>query len=132
MPEAPPKQTKVSISETSTGELWNEMKAGSASYEERVEFHRRLALPFACLVFALAGLPLGVSTTRGSRSMGLILSLILMLVYYLAFIGGTRIAGNAQFSPFLGAWLPNLGFALLGAFLLARSDREYENQLLSR
>src|SRR5204862_5353140 len=105
---------------------------GPASYEERVEFHQRFALPFACLVFTFAGLPLGVSTTRSSKSMGLVLSLILMLVYYLAFVGGTRIAGNAQFSPFLGAWLPNIAFAVLGIVLLARSNREYENQLLSR
>ena len=132
MPEAPPKQEKPATGEILTRTLWNGVKAGAATYEERVEFHRRLALPFACLVFTLAGLPLGVSTTRGSKSMGLILSLILMLVYYLAFIGGTRIAGNAQFSPFLGAWLPNLAFAMLGIILLARSDRESENVVLSR
>src|SRR5207244_11282704 len=111
---------------------WNDMQKGTATYEERVEFHRRLALPFACIVFTLAGLPLGVSTTRGSKSMGLVLSLILMLVYYLAFVGGTRIAGNAQFSPFLGAWLPHAAFAVLGIALLARADREFENQLLGR
>jgi LPS export ABC transporter permease LptF len=99
MPEAPSKESKITISEIATPILWDGMKAGTASYEERVQFHRRFALPFACLVFALAGLPLGVSTTRGSRSMGLILSLILMLIYYLAFIGGTRVAGNAQFEP---------------------------------
>jgi LPS export ABC transporter permease LptG len=89
-------------------------------------------LPFACLVFTLAGLPLGVSTTRSSKSMGLILSLILMLVYYLSFIGGTRIAGNAQFSPLLGAWLPNLAFAIVGIILIARSNREHDNPFLSR
>src|SRR5204862_569459 len=104
---------------------------GPASYEERVEFHQRFALPFACLVFTFAGLPLGVSTTRSSKSMGLILSLILMLVYYLAFVGGTRIAGNAQFSPLLGAWLPNFAFAALGITLIARSDREHENAFLN-
>jgi LPS export ABC transporter permease LptG/LPS export ABC transporter permease LptF len=131
MPEAPAKEEKASISEISTQTLWERMQAGAATYEERVQFHQRLALPFACLVFALAGLPLGVSTTRGSKSMGLILSLILVLVYYLAFIGGTRIAGNAQFSPFLGAWLPNLAFALLGVALIARSDREHENVVLN-
>src|SRR5262249_8500828 len=109
----------------------NNMKTGTATHEERVEFHRRFALPFACLVFSLAGLPLGVSTTRGSKSMGLVLSLILMLVYYLGFIGGTRIAGNAQFSPFLGAWLPNIAFAAVGVVLLARSAREHENVVLS-
>jgi LPS export ABC transporter permease LptG/LPS export ABC transporter permease LptF len=132
MPEAPPKQDRIVISEMSTANLWNEIKARTATHEQHVEFHRRLALPFACLVFALAGLPLGVSTTRGSKSMGLILSLILMLIYYLAFIGGTRVAGNAQFSPLLGAWLPNLAFAILGIVLITRSNRERENPVLNR
>jgi lipopolysaccharide export system permease protein len=132
MPDAPPKQDKIAISETPTATLWSAMKTGTADYEQRVEFHRRFALPFACLVFALAGLPLGVSTTRGSKSMGLVLSLILMLVYYLAFIGGTRIADNAQFSPFLGAWLPNLAFAVLGIILIARSNHEHENPVLNQ
>ncbi len=132
MPAAPAKQEKASPPEMATSAIWDHMRSGAATYEERVEFHRRLALPFACLVFTLAGLPLGVSTTRGSRSMGLVLSLILMLVYYLAFVGGTRIAGNAQFSPFWGAWLPNVAFGILGVILLARSDREYENPLVSR
>jgi LPS export ABC transporter permease LptG/LPS export ABC transporter permease LptF len=132
MPEAPPKPDRVVISEMPTSALWRAMRAGSATYEQRVEFHQRFALPFACLVFTLAGLPLGVSTTRSTKSMGLILSLILMLIYYLAFVGGTRIAGNAQFSPFLGAWGPNFVFAAFGMILVARSNREHENPLLSR
>src|SRR5215510_1670194 len=132
MPEAPPKPEKVSLTETDTRSIWNHMAGKTATYEERVDFHRRFALPFACLFFALVGLPLGVSTTRGGKSMGLVLSLILMLAYYLAFIGGTRIANNAQFSPFLGAWLPNLGFAALAVFLFIRSDHAYENRVLGQ
>src|SRR5438093_5868346 len=132
MPQASPKPDKASISEIPTRTIWDNIRAGTATSEQRVEFHRRLALPVACLVFAVAGLPLGVSTTRGTRSTGLVLSLILMLVYYLAFIGGTRIADNGQFSPWIGAWMPNFGFALLAVLLLARSDREYENVLLNR
>ncbi len=132
MPEAPPKPDKPAMMETGTRTIWDRMQADTATYEERVEFHRRLALPFACLFFALLGLPLGVSTSRGGKSMGLVLSLILMLAYYLAFIGGTRVANNAQFSPFLGAWLPNLGFAVLAVFLFRRSDHAYENRLLGQ
>jgi len=132
MPEAPAKQEKPSLAETSTRTIWEDLLANTATYEERVDFHRRLALPFACLIFALVGLPLGVSTTRGGKSMGLVLSLILMLAYYLAFIGGTRIANNAQFSPFFGAWLPNLGFAALAMFLFIRSDHAYENRTLGQ
>ena len=109
------------------------IRNGTATYEERVEFHRRIALPFACLAFALIGLPLGISTTRGSKSIGLVLSLVLMLVYYLGLRrSDTKIAGNAQFSPFLGAWIGTLPLRYSAAFMLARADYEGENRLLSR
>lgn len=123
-PQTPP------ITEASTRNLWQHMQAGKATYEERVEFHRRFALPFACIAFALVGLPLGVSTTRGSKSMGLVMSLVLMFLYYLAFVGGTRLASDANFSPFLGAWIPNVIFLIVGLVLMSRADREHENHVL--
>jgi len=123
-PPAPP------ISQASTLSLWNGMGAGTATYEERVEFHRRFALPFACIAFAVVGLPLGVSTTRGSKSMGLVLSFILMFLYYLAFMGGTKIASDANFSPFLGAWIPNIVFLSIGIYLMSRADIQRENYVL--
>jgi len=132
MPAAPPTPSKPSTTEMASRELWNRMSAGSATYEERVELHRRMALPFSCLAFALIGLPLGISTTRGSKSMGLVLSLILMLAYYLVFVLGTRIAANEQFSPFFGAWIGNIAFSALGIFMLTRADYEGENRLLAQ
>jgi LPS export ABC transporter permease LptG len=114
----------------STKTLWQRMQNRTATYAERVEFHQRFALPFACIAFVFVGLPLGVSTTRGSKSMGLVISLVLMFLYYLAFIGGTRLAGDANFSPFLGAWIPNFVFLLAGLFLMSRADREHENRVL--
>jgi len=136
MPESARLPERPSVSEATTTDLWNRMNSAGGPTEDRsqarLEFHRRIALPFACLSFAVIGLPLGVSTTRGSKSMGLVLSLILMLTYYLIFAGSTRIAGNAQFSPFLGAWIGNLGFAILGAVLLIRADYEGENRLMAR
>ena len=32
--------------------------AGEPTFAERVEWHRKLAIPFACLVFAAIGVPL--------------------------------------------------------------------------
>ncbi len=122
---------KPSMMETGSRYLWNGLWSGTATYEERVELHRRFALPFACLSFALIALPLGVSTTRGSKSMGLVLSLALMLAYYLVFALGTKIAGNAQFSPFFGAWFGNIFFAILGFVLLARANYDGENRFFA-
>jgi len=130
LPASPTGPQTSPVSETSTRDLWQRMRAGTATYEESTEFHRRLALPFACIAFALVGLPLGVSTTRGSKSMGLVMSLILMFIYYLAFVGGTRLAGDSHFSPLLGAWIPNTAFLLFGVFLMTRADREHENYAL--
>jgi len=131
MPGAARTPGRPAVEETSTRALWERIQARNATYEERVEFHSRIALPFACLALALVGLPLGVSTTRGSKSMGLVLSLTLMLVYYLLLIGGTRMAGAANLSPVLSAWLPNIGFVALGLFLLGRSDSAYENRVMA-
>jgi lipopolysaccharide export LptBFGC system permease protein LptF len=88
-------------------------------------------MPFACLAFALLALPLGVSTSRGGRSMGLVLSLMLMFAYYLAFVGGSRATIAGGVSPVLGAWLPNVVFTILGLILMARSDREHQNRVMA-
>ncbi|HEX4997238.1 MAG TPA: LPS export ABC transporter permease LptG [Terriglobia bacterium] len=123
--------THPTTSETPTRQLWNRMRASETPPEERTsfqsEFHRRLAIPCASLAFALIGLPLGVSTARGSKSVGLVLSLILMLAYYLAVIAGT---GNPNLPPALAAWAPNIVFAAFGLILLARSDQSRENRFL--
>ena len=54
-----------------------------------------------------------------------------MFAYYLSLIGGTRATSVGSFSPFLGAWLPNIAFFVLGIFLLARSDRQHENRVIA-
>ena len=103
-----------------SNELWTKVRNKTATLTEQVELHRRLALPFACLAFVLIGFPLGLSTRRGGRSTGLVISALLMLLYYMFFIGGTRIAGNAQMSPFIGTWGANLSFSIFGIILLIR------------
>jgi LPS export ABC transporter permease LptG/LPS export ABC transporter permease LptF len=119
------------VTETSTSELWARLRSGTATLEETVEFHQRLAMPFACFAFALVGLPLGVSTSRGGRSTGLVLSLFLMFTYYIALVGATRTTTGGNFLPFLAAWLPNIGFSILGIYLLSRADRQHENRIIT-
>jgi LPS export ABC transporter permease LptG/LPS export ABC transporter permease LptF len=124
-PKAPP------VEETPTRALWERVRTRTTSLEEAIEFHRRLALPFACFAFALLGLPLGISTNRGGRSTGLVLSLVLMFAYYITLFGGTRVTAEGSLPPVIGAWLPNIVFMTLGAFLLARADRQHENRLIA-
>ena len=45
--------------------------------EARLEFHQRLALPFACILFAMVGLPLGISQRRAGKSFAFVVTVLL-------------------------------------------------------
>ena len=91
--------------------------------EMKIELHQRMALPVACLVLALAGVPLGLSSRRRGKSPAVVLTVALAFVYYVSLIGVTSMARQKGLPVEVTMWLPNLGFALLGAFGLVRLER---------
>jgi LPS export ABC transporter permease LptG/LPS export ABC transporter permease LptF len=91
--------------------------------KQLVELHRRLAVPFSVLPFALLGLSLGIGTKKGGRTSGFILSLGLVLLFYLLFWNGIRLAHVRKLSPWLGAWSANLILMLLGLALMSGAER---------
>ncbi|HLB88206.1 MAG TPA: LPS export ABC transporter permease LptF [Terriglobales bacterium] len=88
-----------------------------------IEFHRRFALPTACVVLALVGIPLGLASKKGGKSAGFVLTVLLVAVYYSVSLVGVSLARQGTVSPALGAWLANIVFFLGGAFLLWRAER---------
>ncbi len=88
-----------------------------------IEFHRRLALPTACLALALIGIPLGLSAHKGGKSTGFVLTIVLVFLYYFVSLAGVSLARQGKLSPALGVWLANLVFFAGGALLLWRVDR---------
>jgi LPS export ABC transporter permease LptF/LPS export ABC transporter permease LptG len=87
-----------------------------------IEFHRRLALPTACIVLAMVGIPLGLSAKKGGKSTGMVLTIALVFVYYVISLFGVSLARQGQLSPFTGVWVANILFFLGGTVLLARVD----------
>ena len=88
-----------------------------------IEFHRRFALPTACLVLALVGVPLGLSSKKGGKSSGFVLTILLVFLYYSISLIGVSLARQSRLSPAGGVWLADIVFLLGGAFLLWRSER---------
>ncbi|HTW60129.1 MAG TPA: LPS export ABC transporter permease LptF [Terriglobales bacterium] len=88
-----------------------------------IEFHRRFALPTACLVLALVGIPLGLSSKKSGKSGGFVLTILLVFVYYTVSLIGVSLARQGRVSPWFGAWLADLVFLALGLFLLMRSEK---------
>jgi LPS export ABC transporter permease LptF/LPS export ABC transporter permease LptG len=88
-----------------------------------IEFHRRFALPTACLVLALVGIPLGLSSKKSGKSGGFVLTILLVFAYYVVSLVGVSFARQGRVSPWFGAWLADLVFFALGIFLLFRAEK---------
>ncbi|MDE3105021.1 MAG: LptF/LptG family permease [Acidobacteriota bacterium] len=89
----------------------------------RIEFNKRFSYPFACLVLMLVGVPLGLSSKRGGKSTGFVLTILLVFLYYFVSFIGVALAKNGKLSPMLGVWGANLLFTAAGAFLLYQMSR---------
>ena len=90
--------------------------------EARIEFHRRLALPVACLMLALVGIPLGVSSRKGGKSGAFVITVGLAFLYYMGQMSLVRLADQGALSPALAGWLPNIVFGAAGLILMIRME----------
>src|SRR5208283_633140 len=88
-----------------------------------IEYHNRFALPTACIVLALVGIPLGLSSKKGGKSSGFVLTILLVFVYYSVSLIGVSFARQGKLSPAAGVWLADFVFLVGGIFLLWQSER---------
>jgi LPS export ABC transporter permease LptG len=89
----------------------------------RAEVHKRLALPAACLVFALLGVGFGISNVRTGRSFGLLLGLAITIVYYLLALWGQHAALAGTLPVWLGIWLANTSLTAVGIIITIAQRR---------
>jgi LPS export ABC transporter permease LptG len=99
-------------------ELVSSTPAESEGREWHAEMHKRVALPAACLVFALLGVGFGISNIRTGRSFGLLLGLAITIVYYLLALSGEHAAVSGKLPVWLGMWIANLVLAAIGVIVL--------------
>ena len=118
-------QEPAPVSQLKTTELWRQAhdRTNSMARWDWIELHRRFALPTSCLVLALVGIPLGLSSKKGGKSTGFVLAILLVFAYYFASLVGVSLARQGKVSPGFGVWLADLVFFLGGAFLLWHAER---------
>jgi LPS export ABC transporter permease LptG len=101
--------------------------------EARIEFHQRLALPLACMLLALTGIPLGVGSRRSGKSSAYVLTVGLAFLYFMGLITAIHFGREGTLPAGLAVWMPNIAFAILGFTMLARleapGDRDYIGRL---
>lgn len=112
---------------TPTLELMKEIKT---SLEARIEFHTRVALPLACLMLALAGLPLGISSRKGGKSAAFVITVFFAFLYYTTLVSLISLAREGRMAAGAAVWTPNMAFAFFGSFMLVRLERPGDFDLI--
>lgn len=98
----------------------------------RLELHRRFALPFACIIFAIVAMPLGIQNRRSGKAAGFTFSIAAILAYYIVQSVGRTLGEKELLHPALAIWLPNIIFLIGGLLLFRQAAREQRLETIDR
>ena len=98
--------------------------------QARVELHQRLALPPSCLLLALIGIPLGVSSRKGGKSTAFVVTVALAFIYWIGLLAANGLAKDQRLPVPVAMWLPNTVFAIVGIFLVSRLERPGDRDII--
>ena len=94
--------------------------AGKDFAQKKVDLHRRLAMPWACLIVTLFGIPAGSRSARQNALWGVFLAVGFFLAFYVLSQIGAFLGIRGIISAWLGAWLSNIVFMVVGIWLLVK------------
>lgn len=101
----------------------NEGGLVSDPIDYQLQLHRRLALPFAPLLFAVIAVPLGTRRSHSGRAWGALYCAILAFSYY-ALLTFSQVVARGEWLPAaIALWLPNTVLAVTAALLLVHAQR---------
>ncbi|NQU39355.1 MAG: YjgP/YjgQ family permease [Lentisphaerae bacterium] len=84
------------------------------------EISRRSAMAFSSLALVLIGIPLGIRSHRKSTGVGIALSLVIFLVFYLMTLMAQSLVQVPAAHPELIIWIPVILFMALGITLIRK------------
>lgn len=94
-------------------------QTGVEKREALTLWHKRLTFGLTPFVFSLLGAVVGLRVRKGGRGLGILLSLLLMISYYLVSLGGEQLARAGTVLPAIGAWMATfvtISFSLIIIF----------------
>jgi lipopolysaccharide export system permease protein len=125
-----------SFEDMGTDDLLLEIKRvreeGKPVYPLETELHKRLSIPFACLILGLIGAPLGIRKSRSGKSAGVALALLGFLVYYIILGAATNLAETGTVRPVLAYWVPNCVMFVLALSFVIKKGQEIDCLITSR
>ena len=99
-------------------------KKGTVMYNTYVvEYHKKIAIPFACVLFVFLGTPFVITRGRSGKGLGLGVGVLIIFLYYIFLLFLERIGKSGAIPPAFAIWLPNLLFFVAGIYYLLMRRR---------
>jgi lipopolysaccharide export system permease protein len=115
-----------------TREIERLRSEGKPVYRYETELHKRLSIPFACILLGLIGAPLGIRRSRTGKSAGIAIALLVFLVYFIVLSGATNLAETGTIPAYLAFWVPNVLMTLAALLYILKKGQEYDFTIMSR
>ena len=104
--------------------IQNLKKNGLPTAGAEVEISKKFSLPFACLLFAFIGAPLGVKSSRSGKSGSFGITTLVILLYYIALIMTQNLGRIGKLDSYLSVWIPNIILLVLVIYSSYKMQKE--------
>jgi LPS export ABC transporter permease LptG len=116
------------------------VKDGMSPHPEIIALQQKFSIPFACFVFAVIGLALGLSVAREGKMAGFVVGIAVIFAYYIVlFLAESHtkgfyttpesLAGGRFLIAHLSRWWPNILLGIFGVVALIWRARFTEGRL---
>ena len=83
----------------------------------QVEWHRKLMLAFACVVFFFIGAPLGAIVGKGGMGLPAVIAILFFLVFHILSYSTEQMVKAGTLGPWPGMWISTFVLLPIGMFL---------------
>ncbi len=83
----------------------------------KIEFHKKFAWAYACIMFLFIGAPMGAIVRKGGFGWPILIAIKFFVFFIMFSIMGEKSAKIMAISPFWGIWLPSIILTPVGFFL---------------
>lgn len=105
-------------------ELSRLRKEGKSTTTEEVLFQQKMSIPLATFFIALISAPIGMRYAKKGTYFGASICLAVVFIWHLLNTYAVAFANKGLINPFLAAWIQNILFGVIGAYLILRANKE--------
>ncbi len=120
-------RTASTLQSFSTEMTWRNEAVEDQEYfvrKHEVEWHQRITLALACLLFFFVGAPLGAIIRKGGLGMPTIISVGIFILYYIINTSGMKMARDGSINMVVGMWMSTFILTPAGMYLTFMANRD--------